>query len=102
MENNSKFVGGLLPFIGWSLASFLLTIFTLGIAYPWAICIMEDWKVRNTIIDGRQLTFTGTGLGLFGNWIKWWFFSLITFGIYMWWVPIKIEQWRVSNTHFVD
>jgi uncharacterized membrane protein YjgN (DUF898 family) len=40
------------------------------------------WKTRHTVINGRRLAFNGTAIGLFGNWIKWWFFCLITLGIY--------------------
>ena len=28
----------------------------------------------------------GTGMGLFGNWLKWWFLIIITLGIYSFWV----------------
>ncbi len=102
MENNSKFTGDILSFIGLNILTTLLTICTLGIALPWALCIMQGWTIKNTVIDGRRLTFDGNGLGLFGNWIKWWFFSIITLGIFALWVPIKIEQWKVKHTHFVD
>ncbi len=85
-----------------SLGAFIITLFTLGIALPWAICIKQGWVVSNTIVDGRRLKFDGTGLGLFGNWIKWWFFSLITLGIYSLWLPIKLEQWKVEHTHFAE
>ncbi len=102
MEKESKFVGGLLALIGWSILSFLLTVFTFGIAYPWALCFLQAYKTNNTIIEGKRLVFKGSGLSLLGNWIKWWFFTVITFGIYGLWLPIKIEQWKVKNTFFAD
>lgn len=102
MEKKSEFVGGILPYLGWTIVAIAITTITFGIALPWAICILETWKAENTILEGHRLKFDGTGMGLFGNWIKWWFFSVITLGIYALWIPIKIEQWRVSHTHFAD
>ena len=46
--------------------------------------------------------FDGTAMQLFGNWIKWWFFTIITFGIYVFWLNIKVTQWITKHTHFID
>ena len=97
----SKFTGGLLGLIGISLLQGLITVISLGLALPWAVCIKEKWVAKHTIIDGRQLCFDGNGLQLFGNYIKWWFFSLITLGIYSLWAGIKMKQWVVKHTHVV-
>lgn len=97
----SKFTGGLLGLIGISLLQGLITVISLGLAVPWAVCIKEKWVAKHTIIDGRQLYFDGNGLQLFGNYIKWWFFSLITLGIYSLWAGIKMKQWVVKHTHVV-
>ena len=102
MENESKFTGGVLGHIGWNILAVLIIFFTLGIATPWALCLIWKWQITNTIIDGRKLGFKGDGLSLLGNWIKWWFFCIITLGIYGLWVPIKLEQWKVKNTYFVN
>ena len=96
----SKFTGGLLGLIGVNILQFLILIFTLGIAFPWALCIKERWIAEHTYIEGRQLKFDGTGLQLFGSYIKWWFFTVITFGIYGFWLSIKMQQWVVKHTHF--
>lgn len=45
------------------------------------------------LIEGKRMRFNGSAVGLFGHWIKWWFFSVITFGIYGFWVFIKLEDW---------
>ena len=95
----SKFTGGLLGLIGISLLQILLTVFTLGIAFPWAVCIKEGWIARNTIIDGRKLYFDGTGGQLFGNYIKWFLLTIVTLGIYSFWLSIKMQQWIVKHTH---
>ncbi|MEA1976029.1 MAG: hypothetical protein U9N10_10965 [Bacillota bacterium] len=96
----SYFDGGLLQFIGWSILGALISGITLGIAFPWAICMMYKWKINHTVVEGRRLKFNGKGVGLFGNWIKWWFFTIITLGIYGFWLGIALEKWKVKNTTF--
>ena len=57
---------------------FLISVFTFGIAVPWAVCIKERWFAEHTIIDGNKITFDGTGAQLFGNYIKWILLTIIT------------------------
>lgn len=95
----SKFTGGLLGMIGIGILQALIVTFTLGIATPWAVCLKEAWYAKHTIIDGQRLTFDGTGLQLFGNYIKWFLLTLITLGIYGFWLNIKMKQWVVKHTH---
>lgn len=99
-KGESYFDGGLLQLIGWQILGFLVTTFTLGICYPWAVCMVYGWKINHTVIEGRRLKFTGTALGLFGQWIKWLLLSIITLGIYSFWVRISLEKWRVKHTHY--
>lgn len=96
----SYFDGGLLQLIGWGILGALITMFTLGLGLPWAYCMIYNWEIKHTVIDGRRLSFDGTAIGLFGNWIKWWFLTLITFGIYSFWLGIALKKWKVSHTHF--
>lgn len=67
----SKFDGGLLGLIGVNLLTCLVSLITLTIAVPWMVCYKERWISRHTVIDGRRLTFDGSGIQLFGNYIKW-------------------------------
>ena len=97
--NESKFTGGLLGLIGISLLQGLLISITLGFGAPWAICMKEKWVAEHTIIDGKRLTFDDTGGQLFGNYIKWFLLTLITFGIYGFWLSIKMKKWIVKHTH---
>ncbi len=99
-KNDSYFDGGLLQLIGWSILGFLVTFFTLGICYPWALCMTYGWKVNHTVIEGRRLKFKGKAIGLFGNWIKWFLLTVITLGIYGFWLGIAVEKWKVKNTEF--
>ena len=96
----SKFTGGLLGMIGIGILQGMIITFTLGLGLPWAVCIKQRWIAKHTIIDGKRLTFDGTGGQLFGNYIKWFLLTLITFGIYGFWLTIKMQQWITKHTHF--
>ncbi|ABW19188.1 YjgN family protein [Alkaliphilus oremlandii] len=101
-SGNSYFDGGLAQLMGWSILGGLITFFTAGICYPWALCMVYGWKINHTVIEGRRLKFNGTAIGLFGNWIKWLLLIVITVGIYGFWVGIALEKWKVKNTTFVS
>lgn len=96
---DSKFTGGLFGLIGIGILQYLMIIFTLGLATPWAICLRERWFVKHTVIDGHKLTFDGKGGQLFGKYILWYFLSVITVGIFALWVPIKMKAWVTKHTH---
>ena len=103
MENEkSYFDGGLLQLIGWSILGFIITVCTIGICYPWALCMKYSWEVKHTVINGKRLKFTGTAIGLFGLWIKWLLLTLITAGIYSFWVNISLKKWITRHTTFID
>lgn len=100
-QGRSKFTGTLLGQIGVNILAFLITVLTLGIAYPWAMVLKIRWKVENSIIDGRRLIFTGSAASLFGHYIIWFLLTIITLGIYGFWLNIKIQQWITAHTHFM-
>lgn len=97
--NDSYFDGGLLEYIGIQIVGILLILVTLGLGVPWVYCMGARWRIDHTVIDGRRLHFDGTGGQLFGQYIKWWFLSLITLGIYSWWIVIKLQDWEAHHTH---
>ncbi len=99
---NSYFDGGLLQLIGWSILGGLVTMLTLGIYYPWTLCMVYGWKIRHTVINGHRLRFTGTAADLFLQWIKWFLLCVITHGIYSLWLGIALEKWKVKHTVFAD
>jgi uncharacterized membrane protein YjgN (DUF898 family) len=101
-EGKSYFDGTLLQFIGWNILGSLVTVFTLGICYPWALCMIYGWKINHTVVNGRRLKFTGTAVGLFGNWIKWVLLCVVTLGIYSFWLFIALEKWKVKHTIFAE
>ena len=101
MKSESYFDGGILGYMGYSILAVLISGLTLGLATPWAVCMMQNWKTKHKVVDGQRLYFDGTGAQLFGNWIKWFLLTIITLGIYGFWLAIKMEQWIVKHTHHV-
>ena len=63
----SYFDGSALEWLGWQILASLIITFSLGIAFPWAMCMLTRWEVEHTVINGRRLKFTGTGGQLFGK-----------------------------------
>lgn len=70
-EGESDFDGGVLDYIGMNFASLFLFIITLTLGLAWVICYRKRWHIHHTIVQGRRLKFTGKGIQLFGNIIKW-------------------------------
>ncbi len=99
-SKGSYFDGGLLQLIGWTLLGTLVTVLSLGICYPWALCMVYGWKINHTVVDGKRLQFTGSALGLFGSWIKWFFLCIVTLAIYSFWLDIALTKWKTKHTHF--
>lgn len=100
-EKASRFDGGLLQYIGWSILGALVTVLTLGICYPWAVQTVYSWEQRHKVYCKKRLTFDGRAVGLFGTWIVCLLLSVITLGIYTLWVPIRIQKWKVKHTHLL-
>ena len=98
----SYFDGSLLQLIGWRLLAALVTVVTLGIAYPWAMCMVMRWEVKHTLINGRRLKFTGKGLQLWGKYLLWSFLTVLTLGIYSVWFGLGIKKWQIKHTVYED
>ena len=56
---DSYFDGGLLQLIGYRLLGGFITVLTLGICAPWAMCMIYNWETKHTVIDGHRLKFNG-------------------------------------------
>jgi uncharacterized membrane protein YjgN (DUF898 family) len=103
MAHNSgrfHFDGGAGTYLGTGILAALITICTAGICYPFALVLLERWRCKHTYIDGHRLVFSGTGLGLFGLWIKWFLLCIITVGIYSFWVAPRVQKWKIENTDY--
>ncbi len=94
------FDGGAGDYLGTQLLGWLVTMCTFGICYPFALVLLERWRAKHTILMGRRLEFTGSAMGLFGLWIKWFLLIIITAGIYSFWVVPRITRWKTENTRF--
>lgn len=94
------FDGGAGTYIGTAILATMITILSLGIALPYAIVLRQRWICKHTYIEGRRLMFTGTGIGLFGHWIKWWLLIIVTAGLYSFWVVPRLTKWKVENQAF--
>lgn len=102
VRTDSYFDGGLLELIGWRILAFLITAITLGIATPWAKCMLYSWEYKHTVYNGKRLKFEGTGGELFVQYFKWIFFTIITLGLYLIVLPVRKTEWIISNLHFED
>lgn len=94
-------------FDGWlgqqaliTLLGAVISVLTLGLALPAAVTASARWRATHTVLDGRRLTFDGKGAQLFGNYIKWWLLSVITFSIYAWFIPNRLRAWKAKHTHY--
>ena len=94
------FDGGAGTYLGVSLLAMLIIICSLGIATPFAIVLKQRWRAKHTSVNGRRLVFIGSGIQLFGLWLKWFFFLMITVGIYSFWMVPQVQKWIVENTDF--
>ncbi|MCU1674589.1 MAG: hypothetical protein JWN77_2702 [Frankiales bacterium] len=99
-DGRFTFTGGAATYLGTAVLAFLITVLTVGICYPFALVLRERWRAKNSHIDGQQLAFNGSAVGLFGLWIKWFLLSVITLGIYLFWVGPRIYQWKWEHTSF--
>ncbi len=99
---NSYFDGNFWQRLGWIIVSKFLTVITLGLAYPAAVCMLLRWECKHTVINGRRLKFTGKGAQLFGKYILWWLLTVVTFGIFGIWLGLNMKKWTVKHTVYAD
>ena len=96
----SKYTNGAIMELLVGLGVAVGTICTLFIAFPFLYCAQQKWKLKNTYVNGRRLTFDGNGAQLIGKWILWILLSLITLGLYaIFAMPLNMQKWRTSHTH---
>lgn len=96
------FDGGAGTYFGTAMLALLVTVFTLGICYPYALVLREQWRAKHSYIEGRQLVFNGSAWALFGLWWKWLILIIITIGIYAFWVGPRICRWKWENTSWAQ
>lgn len=92
----SEFTGTALGWIGVHLAVAFLTLFSLGIAYPWLFCAAQKWIASHTRISGKTLCFDGSGVRLIREKWPWVLLCLLTLGLF----KLPLRSWNSAHTHF--
>lgn len=78
----------------------LLTIVTLGLAYPWMQSAMERYQISNTHFGSRAFTFSGVGEGLFKKWLLAWILIPFTLGLSLLWYSAVSIRYFTNHTHY--
>lgn len=98
----SYFDGGATKKFFLRLGCFLLTICTLFIGLPWAMCAYYRWETSHTVIDGRRLAFDGKGKQLFGRYLLWLLLTILTIFIFVGQLSARLKKWKMMHTHFAS
>ena len=77
---------------------FLIGIVTFGIYVPWAWVRLLKLRASHTLINGKAVSFSGTGGQLLGLAILQGLLTIITLGFYGPWAICKYFAWRAGNT----
>ena len=85
-----------------AILTYLLIIFTFGLGFPWAMCMIVSWQAEHTLINGRRLRFDGAGISLLGLYLVVYLLTIITLGIYLFWGVPKMIRWFTENLEFQD
>lgn len=101
-KKESTWTGGVLETLAASIVADLIIFFSCGFATPWAIAYMMKFIIDHAVIDGKKVTFDGNGMQLLGNWIKWYFLTIITCFVYSFWVAPRLYKWVASHIHIVE
>lgn len=98
-KGNCEFNGSGREYLGiFVIHLFFLSMLTLGIYSPWAWVRFFKLKASHTLINGKEVIFTGTGSNLFIICLVNILLTIITLGIYSPWAICKISKWKAQNT----
>ncbi len=99
---NSYFDESVKAYMIVKLKFYMMCIFSLGLAYPWALCMKYKAKYHHTVICGKRLKFIGNPLDLAHHWFWWWLLCIITIGIYALFLHVRMEKWTIANVIFEE
>ncbi len=102
VKKDSYFDGNTFQLIGYRILFSLVCVVTLGIAYPWMLCMLKKWEVKHTVINGRRLKFSGQGHQLIGKYLLWVLLTIVTVGVYGIWLGLSVKKWVVKHTVYDD
>ena len=77
---------------------FFLSLLTMGIYSPWAWVRLLRLRASHTRINGKPMTFSGTGGQLFVLGLITGLLTIVTLGIYWPWAACRIAAWKAQNT----
>ena len=80
----------------------VFAFFMLLLGLAWATVISLRWEYRHTVIAGKRLVFKGKKTALWGNYLKWFFLSVITILLYTFWIGAKFGKWVLKNVETVE
>lgn len=80
----------------------VFTLFSLLFGLAWGNVIAYKWEVRHCKIHGKRLVLDASAWSLFGNWIKWFFLTVVTLGIYGLWLGIKLRKWLLAHVKYAE
>lgn len=81
-------------------AAALVTVASLGLAFPFALVFHRRWRADHSIINGRRLEFTGSARELFAVWWPAYILIVLTLGLYGFVVYPRILRWTWEHTTF--
>ena len=99
---NSYFDESVKAYLIIQLKFMLICICSLGLAYPWALCMKYRAKYHHTVVCGKRLKFIGCTKDLAQHWILWWLLSIVTLGIFALVIHVRMEKWTVANEIFEE
>lgn len=88
--------------IAFFIAIGIFAFFMLWLGLAWATVVVLRWEYRHTVINGKRLVFKGKKGALWGQYLKWFFLTVLTLTIYGLWVWIKMKKWVLSNVETVE
>ena len=80
----------------------IVTMITFGLFGPWAMSYTLGWIASKVKVGGRAVNFTGTGGGVFVEYLKIFILTVVTFGIYAPWGACALYRWVFDHLNFVD
>ena len=99
---NSFFDESVKAYLILQLKFLFICICSLGLAYPWALCMKYRAKYHHTVVCGKRLKFIGKPIDLAHHWIWWWLLCVITLGIYSLFLHVRMEKWTIANVIFEE
>ncbi|MCL1901101.1 MAG: hypothetical protein FWG51_01750 [Firmicutes bacterium] len=102
MERGSYFDGNYLAIWGIDLLFILITLCTITIGLPYAMCFRHGWICKHTVMDGKRMRFIGKSEALLGRFCIWFCLTVVTAGVWIFFIPVKIKKWYAENTFFYD